>query len=230
MYKSSEAISDKWSKQMYEDANKYEAERNKNKWSKKELKNKPKKGYAAVKKAAKEMWRKVKLLLEDEPSLKILYKYQAFILLKLYSKVPFRNTFASLDLVDKKDNNYIMRPKKGNFKLVIRHHKTSKKTGATEITLDRANTMAIRKFLKYKKLVADNDYFLTNMKKEKLSKASLGKLLHRVTKELLGKSFGSRLIRILAATDKKDEIETASNLAKTMLHSAAQQKTYVRKD
>ena len=222
---------DKFTKQMLDDSLKYKQKRGKNEWTEKELAKKPKGGMKSVKKASSQILAKVKRLIENEkePSLKTLFKYQAYVLLKLYLEVPLRNTFATFDTTDKKTNNYI-KTGKGNFTLVIRHHKNSKKTGGSEIKLSRAATMAVRKFIKYKNTVHDKDYLFTNMKGEKLSKQSLSKMLHRVTSDTLGKAFGSRMIRVLAATEKKDEIKEVQELAKNMLHSVEQQAQYVRKD
>ena len=222
---------EKFTEQMLDDSLKYKQKRGKNEWSDKELAKKPKGGMKSIKKASTQILAKVKRLIENEkePQLKTLFKYQAYLLLKLYLEVPLRNLFATLDLDDKKTNNYI-KTGKGNSTLVIRHHKNSKKTGGTEIKLSRAATMAVRKFLKYKDKVHDKRFLLTNMKGEKLSKQSLSKMLHRVTSDTLGKAFGSRMIRVLAATEKKDEIQQVQKLAKNMLHSVEQQATYVRKD
>lgn len=228
--KAKEGLIKKYSEQMFSDANKYKANRSKNEWSEKELKNKPKGGMKDIKKATTEIMRKVRRIInnEDEPTLKTLYKYQAAILLKLYQEAPLRNLFATFDLDDKKSNNYI-KTGKGNFVLFIRKHKNSKKTGDSEIKLSRASTMALRKFLKYKEKVNDKSFLFTNMKGEKLSKQSLSKMLHRVTSDVLSKSFGSRMIRILKATESKDKIDEVHKLADNMLHSVEQQKQYVRK-
>ena len=222
---------DKWTVEMYKDSSKYEQDRNLNKRTDKERKEWPTKGYAAVKKAAKMMWDRVKVLLskEDEPNLKTLYKYQMFIVLKLFSQIPFRNTFASFHINKSKEGNYIEKPKKGNFKFIVNEHKTVKKLGPKTVDLSRANTMALRKFLKYRdKVDIEHDYLLSTKNGLKMTKAALGKAIHRTTKELLGKSFGSRLIRILAATDSKKEIDKVNELANKMLHTAKQTKQYTR--
>ena len=126
--------------------------------------------------------------------------------------------------------NYIDIAKSGNAKLIIRQHKSSKQIGERTIKLTRGLTTQIRKFLKYRAQVVDHDYFLSTKGGTPLSKAALGKALHRVTKDILGKSFGSRLIRILAATDKKDILEEAAKLTNNMLHAinSKQTKEYVR--
>ena len=226
MYKRS---SEKWEIEMYKDASKYDRERGKNKKSDKERASWPKQGYKAVKKAANEQWKRVKLLLPGEPNLKTLYKYQMFLALKLFSEVPFRNTFASFS-IKKTDGNYIKQPPKGNFTFIVNDHKTSKKTGPREVTLSRASTMAVRKFLKYRARVPNiqHDFLFSNKRGDRMTKATFGKAVHRVTKELLGKSFGSRLIRVLAATEMKPEIDKAADLANKMLHSQKQGKAYTR--
>jgi len=222
---------DKWTIEMYKDSSKYEQERNLNKRSDKEKEQWPKKGYKSVKKAAKMMWDRVKVLLgkDEEPNLKTLYKYQMFIVLKLFSQIPFRNTFASFH-VSKAEGNFIERPKRGNFKFVVNEHKTVKKLGPKTVLLSRANTMALRKFLKYRDQVKEikHDFLLSTKTGLKMTKSTMGKALHRTTKELLGKAFGSRLIRVLAATDSKQEIDKVEELANKMLHTSKQTKQYTR--
>ena len=222
---------DKWTILMYKDAAAYDRNRSKNKRSEKETASWPKGGIKAVKKASQEMWKRVKVLLREdkEPNLKTLYRYQMFIVLKLFSSdAPFRNTFASFSL--KKgdgEGNYIEQPKKGNFTFVVNQHKASKNIGTKEVKLSRSNTMALRKFIKYRAEVPEvkHDFFLSNKKGAKMTKATLGKAVHRVTKELTGKSFGSRLIRVLFATDSKHEIDKVAGLQNKMLHGSGSKQT-----
>jgi hypothetical protein len=221
--------SDKWEKNMYQDALKYQSLRNKNQKSENEKALWPKKGYKSVKLAAAEQWKRIKHTIKNEPTLSGLYKYQLFIILKLFAEIPFRNTFATLELEKKENNNYISIPQKGKIKLIIRRYKNSKQLGEREVTLSRAAAMALRKFLKYREQVVDHDHFLSSKNGGKLSRAALGKALHRVTKELSGKSYGSRLIRVLAATDKKSEIEAVLELSNKLLHTTKQTKQYTRK-
>ena len=94
---------------MIDDSVKYKEQRGTNQWSEKEKAKRPEKGMKDIKKGATELHTKVKRLIKNdkEPNMKTLFKYQAFILLKLYQELPLRNTYATLDLVDKKTNNYI---------------------------------------------------------------------------------------------------------------------------
>ena len=229
--KSYKKNADAWSVRMYKDASLYERQRGKNKRSQKEKDAWPKDGIKAVKKASTEMWKRVKLLLSAEPNLKTLYKYQLYLVLKLFSEIPFRNLFPTFRL-KKGDENYIERPKKGNFKFIVQQHKASKKIGTREVALSRANTMAVRKFLKYRERVPEvkHDYLLSSKTGGKMSKGAMGKALHKITKELLGKAFGSRLIRVLAATQMKPEIDRVAALGHSMLHSkgSKQTKQYTR--
>ena len=224
---------DKWSVEMYKAANQYERKRNENKRTDKESKAWPKGGIAAVKRASKEQWKRVKVLLKSdaEPNLKTLYKYALFIILKLFSEVPFRNLFPTFSL-KKSEGNYISRPKKGNWSFVVNKHKTSKSQGPLEVKISRANTMALRKFVAYQDKVpeVEHDFLLSNKSGSKMSKANMGKAVHRVTKELLGKAFGSRLIRVLASSALKPEIDAVYALQKKLLHApgSKQTKQYTR--
>ena len=224
---------DKWEAAMYKDASKYQTERNKNQKSETEKANWPKKGYAALKVASRDQWKRIKHIVSDKPTMSGLYKYQMFMVLKLFAEIPFRNTFATLEIEKSNTNNYIDLPKKGNATFVVRKHKSSKQIGERSVKLSRAATMALRKFLKYRAEVVDHSFFLTSKTGKKMSRAALGKALHRYTKSLTGKKgFGSRLIRVLAATDKSKEIEAVAELSNKLLHSTSgkQTKQYVRKD
>ena len=68
----------------------------------------------------------------------------------------------------------------------------------------------------------------SNVRGEKMTRGALGKLLHRVTRDVLGKAVGSRLIRVMAVSDKKAAIDEVNELANNMLHTVATQKSYVR--
>ena len=224
---------DKWEAAMYKDASKYQVERNKNQKSDEEKALWPKKGYAVLKELSKDQWKRIKHILNDKPTLSGLYKYQMFIVLKLFAEIPFRNTFSTLELEKNDNNNYIDLPTKGKAKFVVRKHKSSKQIGERIVELSRAATMALRKFLKYREKVVEHKFFLTSKTGGKMTRSALGKALVRYTKSLTGKrGFGSRLIRILAATDKKDEIQAVAELSNKLLHSTSgkQTKQYVRKD
>ena len=141
-----------------------------------------------------------------------------------------RNTFASFDLADTKNNNYVKNPYKGVITFIIRKHKAA--SGEKIIKPSRSVSLALRKYLKYRRLVADDKIkrVFLNQKGTALTKGALSKLLHRTTKEVCGKSLGSRMIRVMAVTEHAKEIQTAEELAHNMLHTSKTQKTYIRKE
>ena len=219
---------EQWTKAMFADQDAYMKQRGKNERSDAEKKVWPKHGFAAVKKAAKEQRKRITHLLKEAPSLKNLYPYQVFILFRLYSEIPFRNTFADIHLTDK-TKNYMEVPRKGAITLHMKQYKNSKQLGEQDIKLSRGATTQVRKFLKYREDLVEHEWLFSGKGGKKLSRQALGKLLHRATRQLLGRAFGSRLIRVLAATEAKADIEKVELLSKKMLHTTAQTKQYTRK-
>ena len=217
-----------WNTRMFRDQSEYTAQRNKNERSETEIKKWPKHGFKAVKKAAREQRKRITYLLKEKPSLKNMYAYQIYIFFRLYSEIPFRNTFADLNLKDK-TKNFVRVPKKGSIVFEMKQYKNAKQLGETEIKLSRGATTQLRKFLKYREGLVEHDWLFSSKPGGKLTRAALGKLLHRATKELLGKSFGSRLIRVLAATESRKQIEAVADLSKKMLHTTSQTRQYTRK-
>ena len=126
--------------------------------------------------------------------------------------------------------NHIVLPRKGRAKFVFNEFKNSDKLGSRTLDLSRASTMALRKFLKYREGLVKHDYLLSTRRGERLSKSAMGKALHVVTKEILGKAVGARLFRVIHATENRDIIEKAAELSKKMLHSEKRTSDYVRKD
>ena len=154
-----------------------------------------------------------------------------YIVLRLFSKIPFRNTFADMH-VSKSDGNYIEVPKRGPIVFHMREYKNSKQLGERKIKLDRGNTTQLKKFLIYREqLGLKHDYLLSTRTGAKMSRATLGKALHKKTKSLTGKAIGSRMIRILAASTPENQqaIEKAADLSNKMLHTMQQTKQYIRK-
>jgi len=222
---------DAWRIRMMSDSMKYSNQREKNEKSEKEEKLWPKGGYAAIKKASSELLKRIKHQLKEEPNLAIMYRYQMYIALKMFAEAPMRNTFASLQIGEHPEGNYIETPKKGSFTLVIRKHKASKKIGERRVKLSRGMTTALRKFLRYReKTDVRHKFMFTGKLGKKLSKSAFGKALHRVTKEIIGKAFGSRIIRVLAATSEKESLDKIADLSNKMLHGkdGAQTKLYAR--
>lgn len=231
--KSSQALGvkpEKWQVEMLKDAAEYERQRNKNELSPEERKKWPKQGVKSLRKASSEQLKRIRFLLKEKPSLAILYKYQSYILLKMYSQVPFRNTFADFKIKDEKGVNYMKVPKKGSITLIVRDYKNIKQLGEKTVPLSRGLTTSLRKFLKYREQLVEHDWVFSTQKGDKMSRPALGKLLHNVTKQILGVSFGSRIIRLLHATDNAAEIKRVAALSNSMLHTSRQTKQYIRKE
>jgi hypothetical protein len=218
----------KWETLMYKAQSEYNSQRNKNLKSETEKKKWPKGGFTSIKKAALEQKRRLRHILKSEPTLKGMYKYQFFIVLKLFTELPFRNTFADLE-VEKGTGNYLDIPKKGSIKIILTKYKNVKQLGPKEFTLNRSNTTQLRKFLKYREGLVDHKFLLSTKNGKRMTKSAMGKGLHKVTMDLLGKSFGSRIIRVLAATESKADIDKITDLSNKMLHTTAQTKQYTRK-
>ena len=113
----------------------------------------------------------------------------------------------------------------------MKEFKSSDKIGEILITLSKALSRVVDKYVKYRsKLDLDHEYLIVNASGNKLSKAGLVKILNRLTKKFTGKAFGTRMIRIMATTHQKEALDEAKKLASTMLHSLDTSQTYVRKD
>ena len=54
-------------------------------------------------------------------------------------------------------------------------------------------------------------------------------MLIKTTNELLGKRVGSRMVRVLAATEHKDVIDKVDNLTNKLLHTSKQTRQYIRR-
>jgi len=220
-----------WSERMEKDSIQYKANRNKNIKSSFEKERWLKNGWKDIRKAATEFWRRNKTSILKQPhTIRKLYNYQTFLILRLFSEIPFRNTFATFELKDKNKNNYIRVPKKGSIILVVRDYKNVKQLGIKEIKLSRGLTTQVRKFLKYRSGVVDNNFFLNNIRGEKMTRSAMGKMLIRNTSKLLNKRVGSRIIRLLAASDNKESILKLQDLSNKLLHTSEQTKQYVRKE
>ena len=220
-----------WYKYMVDDNQEYQKQRGKNLKTDEEKAAWPKKGYKAIRLAANEYWRRNKVnVLEGEKTFRKLYDYQTYIVLRLYSEIPLRNTYADFYLTSEKGKNFVDVPKKGSIELIVRDYKNVKQLGVKKIRLSRGLTTQMRKFLAFRKDVADNNYLFNTLQGNKMSRSTLGKMLMRNTKKILNKKVGSRLIRLLAATSEVKNIERVNELSNKLLHTTEQTKQYVRKD
>jgi hypothetical protein len=225
--KVNEKLTKKWYGQMVRDSSAYQTTRSQNKATDAEKKLLPKGGISALKKAAKDLKKRLRFVLGVEPTLKGLYKYQWYIALKLFTEVPFRNTFATIVMGGEK-GNVLVTPRSGNFKFVMREYKNSDRLGERTVPLSRANSMALRKFLKYRDGLVTHKHLFTGIQGKPMTRAGFGKALQKSYETVLGARLGSRIIRIIHANAEKEVIERASALSNKMLHSEKQTPQYVK--
>ena len=219
-----------WSIAMNESANKYSDQRNKQEKTSVERANWPKDGYKALGKAASIMKRKISGLLSKKEYTNLeAYEVQKYIVLFLFAHHTFRLSPATLYLKASETENTLLRPR-GSRKWVItlRKHKTDKSLGTLKVELSAAVSKVLSKYIP--KLQNKHNYFLSLKNGERMNKSSLSKLILRLTKSILNKKVGVRLARVLKVTSNRQSIEKSGALLKELGHSAATQKTYVRKD
>ena len=221
----------KWSKFMKKDVDEYEQKRNQNKMSKYEHENIPSNGLKDIKKALKIYRTQIKNIFTKKASLANLYKWQFYLALKLMStSAPVRNDLPTLD-IETETGNYLKRTK-NSFTIVLQQFKNSKKLGPREIKLNRANNMEVKKFLKYRdKLDLPHTKLFSLRSGKPMTKTAFSQGLIKLTNKLLDKKIGSRLLRVMYATQHSDTLQKASEITDKMLHAEGGKQTrqYVKK-
>ena len=221
---------EKWTTMMYKDSSEYNSKRAENKRTPEEMDKWPKKGYPALKNASTEYKRRIRNIFQQEPSMKNLYSYSKYIIIRFYSTVAMRNDLASIMVKKYGEGNYLSRAK-GVYTIHMKIFKTAKHFGDTEIKLDKNLSKVIFDYVKYRDAVGiKHKFLLSNQKGGPLTRSALGKILTKLTSDLLNKKIGSRIIRVLKATSMRKQIEAVADLSKEMLHSGKQTKQYTRKE
>ena len=184
-------------------------------------------GLRSLKRASTELKREIGRLL-SENSIKSLYAYSQYVILRFYSDVALRNTLADVEIGS--GSNHIK--KKGVFTLKLSQFKSSDKVGPVEIPLTKALSTVLTKYVKYRaQFSLDHKYLLVNAKGKKLSRKALGIILHKLSLKYTGKALGSRMIRVLKATENKAVLDLAQKVSREMLHKDMKQTaSYARKD
>jgi hypothetical protein len=219
----------KWAVAMTKDVKAYEENRNKNKLSDYESANIPKGGLKDVARALKVYKTQISTVFTKKPTLAGLYKYQLFLALKLMSTaVPVRNDLPTINIEHEK-GNYLVK-KKSSYTIVFTKFKNSDKLGPREIKLDRASSMEMKKFLKYRIGLVDHDFLFSLRSGAKMSKGAFSQALIKLTSKLIGKKIGSRLLRIMFASDNAEILKAADKITSKMLHapSGKQTRQYVK--
>lgn len=165
---------------------------------------------------------------------------QAYVLFNIYARMPFRNdlgngaeainqaAYKKLSEEDKKNNNYLVVPSKGNLYWVMNKYKTSKKYEQLNIPIEDPN---LRKILRYYLKINGMGVLFKTSTGKPISKGELSKILIKYSKKYLNKSISSTLLRKIYLSSKysdvKDEMEKD---AKMMGNSVGtQQAVYVKK-
>ena len=217
----------KWFDAMMSDVNAYKKKRSLQNKSVTEKAKWLQGGLKTLKRASTEMKREIRRLLLEK-TLKSLYAYSNYLILRVYSEVALRNTWADVEIGT--GENHISK-KKGVFTLKLTKFKVSEKVGPVEIPLSRALSTAMSKFIKYRKqFELDHKFLLVGASGKKLSRKALGLILQKLSKKYTGKAVGSRQLRIQFATENKDILDKAMKISKEMLHSDLKQTvSYARK-
>ena len=176
---------------------------------------------------------------KDEITKKEMQLLQAYTLFNIYSRMPMRNDVAGMTAInqaaykklseeDKKENNYLVVPSKGNIYFVLNQYKTAKKYKELDLPIEDAN---LRKILRYYlKMNGKGILFKTSTGKP-LTRTELSKVLIKYSKKYMDKSISTTLLRKIYLSSKygdmKKELEKDN---KIMGHSkAVALDTYVKK-
>ncbi len=176
---------------------------------------------------------------KDEITKKEMQLLQAYTLFNIYSRMPMRNDVAGMTAInqaaykklseeDKKENNYLVVPSKGNLYFVLNQYKTAKKYKELDLPIEDAD---LRKILRYYlKMNGQGILFKTSTGKP-LTRTELSKVLIKYSKKYMDKSISTTLLRKIYLSSKygnmKEELEKDN---KVMGHSkAVALDTYVKK-
>ena len=158
---------------------------------------------------------------------------QAYVLFNIYSRMPMRNDVAGMMVInqaaykklsedEKKENNYLVVPSKGNIYFVLNKYKTSKKYQELDLPIeDKDLRRILRYYLKMSGIEKGGILFKTSTGKP-LTRTELSKVLLKYSQKYMGKSISTTLLRKIYLSSKygdmKKELEKDN---KVMGHSKA---------
>lgn len=164
---------------------------------------------------------------------------QAYVLFSIYARMPFRNDVAGMMSInqaaykklsdeEKKENNYLVVPSKGNLYFVLNKYKTSKKYQELDLKIEDKN---LRKILRYYLKVNGMGVLFKTSTDKPLTRIELSKVLLKYSKKYMDKSISTTLLRKIYLSSKygdmKEELEKDN---KVMGHSKqVALDTYVKK-
>ena len=112
------------------------------------------------KKISTELKRSIRSDIDGPPTIQGLYIYSQYIALRFYAEVAFRNDLPSVVIAG---TGNVMSKKKGVFEIRMTQFKASDKIGPITVTLSRALTRVLEKFLKYRsKLNLQHNFLIVN--------------------------------------------------------------------
>lgn len=164
---------------------------------------------------------------------------QAYVLFNIYARMPFRNDVAGMMSInqaaykklsdeEKKENNYLVVPSKGNLYFVLNKYKTSKKYEELDLKIEDKD---LRKILRYYLKVNGMGVLFKTSTDKPLTRIELSKVLLKYSKKYMNKSISTTLLRKIYLSSKygdmKEELEKDN---KVMAHSMqVALDTYVKK-
>ena len=170
---------------------------------------------------------------KDEITKKEMQLLQAYTLFNIYSRMPMRNDVAGMTAInqaaykklsekDKKENNYLVVPSKGQLYFVLNQYKTNRKYKELDLPIEDANLRKIlRYYLKMNGTEKGGILFKTSTGKP-LTRTELSKVLLKYSKKYMDKSISTTLLRKIYLSSKygdmKKELEKDN---KVMGHSKA---------
>ena len=176
---------------------------------------------------------------KDDITKKEMQLLQAYTLFNIYGRMPFRNDVAGMMAInqsaykklsdeEKKENNYLVVPSKGNIYFVLNKYKTSKKYEELDLPIEDPN---LRKILRYYLKMNDMGVLFKTSTGKPLTRIELSKVLLKYSKAYMEKSISSTLLRKIYLSSKygnmKEELEKDN---KVMGHSKqVALDTYVKK-
>ena len=221
-----------WGEAVADATGKYDAERNKQKKTKREEKNWPKGGYKAMKTLAADLGEEVHSILQTSPkhaSIGDLYRLQRWFVVTFYAHHALRGDLAEVR-IEKKGQDYLHRGKNGKWHVHIGQHKTVKAHGAIDFELAPDVEDALTKFLPFVKALTDHGYLLTTLRtRRKMSRRDMLLMLRRITEERLGVRLGVQMVRVLRVTELAEHIDETEKLRQEMGHTATTQLQYIAK-
>lgn len=167
---------------------------------------------------------------KDDITKKEMQLLQAYTLFNIYARMPFRNDVAGMSAInqsaykklndkEKKENNYLVVPSKGDLYFVLNKYKTSKKYQELDLPIEDKD---LRKILRYYlKMNGMGILFKTSTGKP-LTRTELSKVLLKYSQKYMNKSISTTLLRKIYLSSKygdmKKELEKDN---KIMGHSKA---------